>query len=520
MRRVFTSGVATLATGCMLAAGCGNGSRPAEEDPPSQDDTTTGGTSADSTGPATTAGPSTTDPDDPMKLDVGSATTGMGMPGCDGDDDCELIDLLFVVDNSGTMGEEQLNLARNFGQLVERLENLQDGDGNPINPNVNIAVTTSDFGHPLCTPFHSDDYTPAAGRLIFSGCNSRISAFDSIDPTTPVSLPEACTESCPMDLAPGGAPFIHFDATGTNVPFNDVAGALSCVGPQGINGCGFEQPLESMLHALRPDQCWNDAGSSDCADDPDWGWVTDSFVREGSILAIAIITDEADCSVLAPDGFDHFKGADQTHWGTHPDSGEKTATSRVCWSGGVNCVDDDGDGVYESCDSNQESEVLHPVSRYTAFLDYLKEVKNVEIVMLGVLGVPPVTEHMDEPPFAPLEGGIEAVVYRDWVDGEYDGTPGGGDILPADWADGQTAAHKQFEFGIGPGCTGETEDGGFTGQALPPVRIRDVCQHLDETDADGDVRIRCCIESICDADFSPAIDCLTGIISEVITPVG
>src|SRR5690606_27788264 len=45
--------------------------------------------------------------------------------GCDTQGNCNLVDLLFVIDNSGTMGEEQLNLARNFPLLVQQLEALE-----------------------------------------------------------------------------------------------------------------------------------------------------------------------------------------------------------------------------------------------------------------------------------------------------------------------------------------------------------------------------------------------------------
>ena len=90
------------------------------------------------------------------------------------------------------------------------------------------------------------------------------------------------------------------------------------------------------------------------------------------------------------------------------------------------------------------------------------------------------------------------------------------DILPGDAADGESAASMQTQFGIGPGCTGELQpDGSTTGQAIPPVRIREVCESLDEGD-----RVRCCIESICGDDFSPAIGCLTDIIQEAIDPIG
>ena len=236
----------------------------------------------------------------------------------------------------------------------------------------------------------------------------------------------------------------------------------------------------------------------------------------------------------SPDGFSYFTNTDNDeYWLEDPAADMPMPSSAICWNAGVKCTDDDDDGVYESCTSREDNPALHPVSRYTEFLEYLEGENFNDIVMLGVLGVPPVTGHSEQAPFQPTEGGVAALEYRDWKDGEYDGTDAGGDILPGDWNKGVTAAEKQFEFGIGPGCTGKTtitipgEDGGedteeevFTGQAVPPVRIREVCESLNTTDASGNERIRCCIESICDDDFSPAIDCLTGIIAETFTPVG
>ena len=466
------------------------------------------------------------------RLDIGSGDSGNLPVGCGGDVDCELIDILFVIDNSATMGEEQLNLAANFPLLIERLSNL-DGDDGTIKADVNIMVTTSDFGHPLCTDFNKPGYVPSQGSPVFSGCNQRISSFTSPHPFNPTEIPEACTQGCPADVVPGGDPFIHFDPMSSNVPMGDVAAALACVGPQGIEGCGYEAPLETMLQALRPEACWNDPSRPECEDDPAWGWVGRGFIRPGSTLAIAIITDEADCSVQAPTGFSWFTDSDNDeYWSLDPEAKAKLPSSAVCWNAGVDCVDDDDDGVYESC-TPRDNEVLHPTSRYKDFLKYIQEELHNEVVMLGILGVPQVTEREEVPPYAPIKGGVDDVVYRDWNDGEYDGTAQGGDILPAEWAKGVTAEHKQWEFGVGPGCTGKTtimveNDEGemeekeiFTGQAVPPVRIRDVCESLDIVDdVTGQVRKRCCIESICGADFSPAIDCLTGIIQESISPVG
>ena len=106
----------------------------------------------------------------------------------------------------------------------------------------------------------------------------------------------------------------------------------------------------------------------------------------------------------------------------------------------------------------------------------------------------------------------DSALVRDWIDGLYPG----GDILPADWNAGEGADHKEWAFGIGPGCTGETADPDvFTGQAIPPVRIREVCESLNYDD-----KIRCCMESICDEDFSAAMTCLTDTVQDALVPIG
>ena len=153
------------------------------------------------TGASQTSGDDTTSTTTPAtssntdNLDLGSQTTGE-LPGCP-DGTCNEIDLLFVIDNSGTMGEEQLNLARNLPRLVNQLQNLEDEDGNPIEPSVNIMVTTTDMGHPLCTPFQKPDYIPRQGAPVYTGCNARIERFTGLELDNPLMVPQACTENCP-----------------------------------------------------------------------------------------------------------------------------------------------------------------------------------------------------------------------------------------------------------------------------------------------------------------------------------
>ncbi|NVB40532.1 VWA domain-containing protein [Pseudenhygromyxa sp. WMMC2535] len=433
-------------------------------------------------------------------------------PGCNEEGECNLIDLLFVIDNSGTMGEEQLNLARNFPLLIQQLEGLEDKNGQPLEPNVNIMVTTTDFGNPLCKPFASDD--PEQGAPVASACVKRLDGFTGLAQINPPVYEEACTEVC---AEPGLEPIddeliIHFGPDGDNVPpvedvdingdgvlDSPVAQTLACIGPQGIDGCGYESPLESMMQALNPTAAWNCGSPDDPAACPNGG-TTRPFLRQGAILAIAIVTDEADCSVqdyaIMTDD-DYFASLD----------GEKLASSALCWNAGVTCNGPNAEGVYVNCYADDSNEGLHPMSRYNDFLqEYIRVGLDKEVIMLGILGVPPVTAHNEDPPHEPTAGGVHDLVYRKWRES---------DILPEDALKGIDVDYQQWAFGIGPGCTGQDGMGEITGQAIPPVRVKEVCEGLNYDD-----KIRCCIESVCDDDFSAAIGCLTDTIQEVFVPVG
>ncbi len=450
------------------------------------------------------------------KLDVGGSGSGPG-GGCGGSDlGCtDKIDLLFVIDNSGTMAVEQENLARNFPLLVQQLEGLEDSMGNPVNPDVQIMVTNTDFGNPLCTAFEPEGYDPSRGAPITTPCTDRIADFTGLG-NNPDTVPEACTSSCSSGAAPEGDPFVAFsngmdnipdtiveaDINGDGTPDSPVAQALGCLGPQGINGCGYESPLENMLQALNPAAEWNQGSRP--------------FLRPDALLAVAVITDEADCSVQNYDIM-----TDANYQEVEPGSGMPESSSAICWNAGVSCQGPDASGIYSDCVSSAAEGTLQPISRYTNYLiNTLREDGKKEVVMLGILGVPEVTQHNPEAPFEPIAGGVFDLEYRNWRDGEYTGVAGGGDILPDEFATGTTAADKQFDFGVGPGCTGGSVATGFTGQAIPPVRIKEVCESLNIDNGDGTVDVRCCIESICDDDFSAAIQCLAGIIGEAIVVPG
>ena len=101
------------------------------------------------------------------------------------------VDILFVIDNSGSMGEEQAILAANFGSFIEVLE------AEDVEANYRIGITTSDNGNPWCP---SGATTPEAGNLVMSSCKDRIGDFVFNNGDVDVS-DLACNDICTLDDA-------------------------------------------------------------------------------------------------------------------------------------------------------------------------------------------------------------------------------------------------------------------------------------------------------------------------------
>jgi hypothetical protein len=163
------------------------------------------------------------------------------------------LDLLFVIDNSGSMASEQQSLRDNFSRIIQAL------DGAEGLPSIHIGVVTTDVG--ACGP------NPDAGKLIDAGC-------------------AGASENYLIDLDDGmGGRTKNY--TGT------IEDAFSCLADVGDEGCGFEQALEAMKRGL---QNGEDIG----------------FLRDDAYLGIVFIGDEDDCSTVNNDLF-KSDGDDDLH---------------------------------------------------------------------------------------------------------------------------------------------------------------------------------------------------------------
>ena len=396
------------------------------------------------------------------------------------------VDVLFVVDNSGSMGEEQAKLAANFSRFVERLEELD--------ANYRIAVTTTDNGNVACS-----GSTPEAGSLRAISCRDRAGEF-TFTGTSPATqaFDVACAANCPAELGAGletlptttakdpnprARPWIERTDGRTNLPEGVSAGqAFQCFGPQGIDGCGFEAPLESMYKAVARSATPGDASYD--------------FLRDDAILAVVFVTDEADCSaneMLQPMVF----GSDLTEAEKQPfweDPTGNSPRSAICWNAGTKCSG--GPGLYEDCvsadydvtgaelnvDAAPTDAVLRPVDRYAELLQGIQDQKRAGTqgtkVLVAVIGGVP----------GNYQTGSVPLIYQDESD-------------PA----------ERINFGIGKGCTSASVDGEVQ-TAIPPVRLKELAGEFNTLE-DG----RENLYSICDEDYTPALD---GIADELIKLLG
>ncbi|MEM9455648.1 MAG: vWA domain-containing protein [Myxococcota bacterium] len=382
------------------------------------------------------------------------------------------VDILFVIDNSRSMAEEQATLARNFGPLIERLE--QDD----VRANYRIAITTTDNGHIHCNGRDG-------GRFKTSSCLSRPSDFRArIDDVELDFFDDACASICNYDEiemlptttfaddTPKPRPWIESINGVTNLPEGiSPVEAFECLAPQGLTGCGFEAPLESMRESFR---------RADRDDQPENG-----FMRPGAILAVIFVTDEADCSAQyssIADPWDYQNGSKALWSEENRKSG--TLTSEVCWFAGVEC-EEQPDGTKEcwamdkaidgSEASGEEDAVLYPLERYVDFLNKLeeqkKEINPEQEILVGVLtGVP------DD-----YAGG--PIAYSNGTDDDF-----------------------RLETGIGAGCSSSN------GEAAPPVRMAEFADAF-RTD-DDEVNLF----SVCRDDYSASMSAIAEAIGKQVKP--
>jgi len=165
-------------------------------------------------------------------------------PAGDGGDQqgrCEKIDILFVVDNSGSMGEEQANLAANFPHFIEVI------DASGLDWHVAVTSTGVDY-----------HYQQTLGGI-----------------TLPVNITGG--DNGAMLMGSGCGMTRRWVQKGDA----NAAAQFACTAALGTGGPGDEMPLAAMRAALEDRM----------ADGTNAGWR-----RDDALLAVVFLTDENDCS--------------------------------------------------------------------------------------------------------------------------------------------------------------------------------------------------------------------------------
>lgn len=245
------------------------------------------------------------------------------------------VDLLFVIDNSGSMAEEQASLATWAKDALFGTLNISP----ETQLNLHVAVVSTHVG------IGSDNISSCEG-LGDGGLFQ--------------NEPRVVNCSPPTDR------FIIDVDNGDGTRLTNYTGTLdetfACIAPLGIQGCGFEHPLEAMKRALD--------GSNP---------LNDGFLRPNAMLAVVIVSDEDDCSASDVAVFDASQNDISDPLGP--------LSSFRCFEFGVICDGDDPRtaGSKTGCVPRDDSPYLSAIAGYANFLKSLKTDPGL-VVVGGIFG--------------------------------------------------------------------------------------------------------------------------------------
>jgi len=251
---------------------------------------------------------------------------------CEGVEEGLDVDLLFVIDNSHSMADEQASLAREIPRMVRSLaqgELISDASKGRVERfiparSIHVGVVTSDLGLSGVDP-------------------SNIHVMSCREPNQDGLLRKA-------DDCGAGSGFIAYDPSDADVDEDAVSENLACLAQVGTEGCGVEQPLEAMWKALAPAADLSFSMSTGGHGDAEHA----AFLRDNSLLVVVVLSDEDDCSM--------------------PDISSTLLTQG------------DHSDLNVRCGNNPDS--LHPISRYALGLRSLRADAPDRFLFAAVAGLP------------------------------------------------------------------------------------------------------------------------------------
>ncbi|MBN2495515.1 MAG: hypothetical protein JXR96_13045 [Deltaproteobacteria bacterium] len=244
------------------------------------------------------------------------------------------VDVLFVIDNSGSMVGEQIQLGESFSKLVELLQ--------PGGVDYRIAVVT--------TGLRSEGCPDCEGQIVMGCMNATGETGRFQDRLGKVIDPDADPPVFEFQDAPECRIIGPDNLSCFYDPVEERGVALV-----GVNGCGYERGLAAMRLALEDPQQRAD------------------FLRPWSRLAVVVISDDGDCGEVG----DVSESIPMTGAG-------------VCYYSSKG-IGPDGSSFHPD-DPDRRPYVLTPVDSYAEFLSSLKPVSGL-VTFSAVVGL----EDPDDP---------------------------------------------------------------------------------------------------------------------------
>jgi hypothetical protein len=165
------------------------------------------------------------------------------------------VDLLFVIDNSGSTANKQANFTQNFPAFINALQMIPGGL-----PNIRVGVVTSDYG---------------AGGLSAQG-----NACMGFGDNAAFKITDLAGNNC--GLQPNAYWITKDGAMDNLVGGRTLQQVFSCMATRGTMGCGLEHQLQAANMALNARVDRNPMNMG--------------FLRPDAFLAVILLTDEEDSS--------------------------------------------------------------------------------------------------------------------------------------------------------------------------------------------------------------------------------
>jgi len=354
------------------------------------------------------------------------------------------LDLLIIIDDSPSMLEEQDKLAEQVPRLVDLL--LTGGEADPDAVGTFPAIENLHVG--IITPDLGHSTMPAHSFTAGSGAS-----FDF----NPTNL-------CMTNNGNGKAGFMQVEGlSGT-----PRAPCMAVTPPEGTLYLNFPEPgfdkddLISDVTCVtgQADGCgFEQQLESILASDQDRNPANSGFNRDGALLAVILITDEDDCSTTDPRVFDVEPRTSNPFQGPFTTMGELQFNLRC----------------------SEHKDALQQIQRYVDGVASLKDDPS-QVVFAAITGIPE-DSALDRENFNSDEERYAAIL----SEGAMQEVPNPAD----DDAQGQQ---------LTPACT--ATDG--SGDAFPARRIVETMEGL----AGGNTGVGTVVESICAADYAPALNAI------------